>query len=157
MSKRQITIKPTCMREVAAFPADLAGQLWEKINLLVTDPLPDGKLKKKLRTGDNIYRLRVGHYRVFYQFGNDWVSLLGIRRRSEDTYNALPETSGSPVLPPDSEDDLERPAGRDAGPKIHIQTQGNRTQAAICDHCRMAKDPRRAGIFTISTNKLHHR
>ena len=118
MSKRQITIKPTCMREVAAFPADLAGQLWEKINLLVTDPLPDGKLKKKLRTGDNIYRLRVGHYRVFYQFGNDWVSLLGIRRRSEDTYSALPESSGSPVLPPDSEDDLDVLLAETPAPKF---------------------------------------
>jgi mRNA-degrading endonuclease RelE of RelBE toxin-antitoxin system len=89
MSKRQITIKPTCMREVAAFPAEHAGQLWEKINLLVTDPLPDGKVKKKLRTAQNMYRLRVGDYRVFYQFGTDWVSVLGIRRRSEDIDRAV--------------------------------------------------------------------
>ena len=82
MSKRQITIKPTCMREIMAFPADRSASLWEKINFLVTDPFPDGKVKKKLRGADGIYRLRVGDHRVFYRFGEDWVSLLGLRRRN---------------------------------------------------------------------------
>ena len=49
----------------------------------------------------------MGDYRVFYQFGDEWVSLLGIRRRSEDTYSAMPAGSGSPALPPDSDDDLD--------------------------------------------------
>ena len=93
MSARQITIKPTCMREVVAFPSDHAALLWEKINYLVTDPLPDGKTKKKLKGGRNIYRLRVGDHRVFYQFGDDWVSLLGIRRRNEATYSELPPSA----------------------------------------------------------------
>lgn len=106
MSKRQITIKPTCMRELLAFPADRASVLWEKINLLVTDPLPDGKVKKKLQGSDGIYRLRVADYRVFYQFGDSWVSLLGIRRRREDTYNNIPAES-SPDLPPDTDIDLD--------------------------------------------------
>jgi len=42
MSKRQITIKPTCMREILSFPTDRTAVLWEKINQLVTDPVPDG-------------------------------------------------------------------------------------------------------------------
>lgn len=105
MSARQITIKPSCMREVVAFPADNAALLWEKINYLVTDPLPDGKTKKKLRGGLNIYRLRVGDHRVFYQFGDDWVSLLGIRRRNEATYSELPRSSNAGSLPPDEEDE----------------------------------------------------
>jgi hypothetical protein len=37
------------MREVVAFPADDTGLLWEKINHLVNDPLPDGKTKIKLK------------------------------------------------------------------------------------------------------------
>jgi mRNA-degrading endonuclease RelE of RelBE toxin-antitoxin system len=106
MSKRQITIKPTCMRELLAFPADRAAVLWDKINLLVTDPLPDGKVKKKLRGAEGIYRLRVADHRVFYQFGDGWVSLLGIRRRREDTYDSMP-SEGSPALPPDAEVDLD--------------------------------------------------
>lgn len=107
MSKRQITIKPTCMRELLAFPATSAPSLWEKIHGLVTDPYPDGKLKKKLQIGDGIHRLRVGDYRVFYRFGNDWVSLLGVRRRQKDTYRAIPKGDPEPQLPPDFDDDLD--------------------------------------------------
>ncbi len=86
MTKRQITIKPTCMREILAFPAERAALLWEKVNQLVTDPMPDGKVKKKLNAGDGVYRLRLADHRVFYRFGDGWISLLGIRRRAEDTY-----------------------------------------------------------------------
>ena len=107
MSKRQITIKPTCMRELTAFPPERSAALWEKINWLVSDPFPDGKVKKKLRGGDAIYRLRVGDYRVFYRFGDDWVSLLGVRRRREDTYRAMPEAETAPVVAPDFDDDLD--------------------------------------------------
>lgn len=85
--KREINIKPSCMSEIHAFPADQTAQLWEKINYLVDDPLPDGRIKKKLRTKKDVYRLRVGDYRVFYTFGDTWVRLLGIRRRNEQTYD----------------------------------------------------------------------
>lgn len=85
-TKREINIKPSCMREIQAYPAGNAAQLWEKINYLVDDPIPDGKLKKKLHVYDGVYRLRVGDYRIFYTFGDAWVSLLGLRRRQENLY-----------------------------------------------------------------------
>ncbi|MFH1865875.1 MAG: UvrD-helicase domain-containing protein, partial [Candidatus Eisenbacteria bacterium] len=107
MTKRQITIKPTCMREILAFPSDRATLLWEKINQLVTDPLPDGKVKKKLQGSDGIYRLRAADHRVFYRFGEDWVCLLGVRRRREDTYRTVPEAGNAPNLPPTGEEDLD--------------------------------------------------
>lgn len=107
MSKRQITIKPTCMREILAFPSDRASLLWEKINQLVTDPLPDGKVKKKLHAAEGIYRLRVADHRVFYRFGDDWVSLLGVRRRQEDTYREVPGANDTADAPPDGEADLD--------------------------------------------------
>ena len=107
MTKRQITIKPTCMREILAFPSDRAALLWEKINQLVTDPLPDGKVKKKLQGSDGIYRLRAADHRVFYRFGEDWVCLLGVRRRREDTYRAVPEAGEAPNIPPGEDDDLD--------------------------------------------------
>lgn len=120
MSKRQITIKPTCMRELLAFPADRAAVLWEKINLLVTDPLPDGKVKKKLHGSDGIYRLRVADHRVFYQFGDSWVSLLGIRRRKEDTYDDVPLKDRDPDLPPGDEVDLDDVLAEKAPPTFNF-------------------------------------
>lgn len=105
MSKRQLTIKPSCMREITAFPSDRAALLWDKIDQLVSDPLPDGKVKKKLKGNKGVYRMRVADHRLFYRFGDDWVSLLGVRRRREDTYNAVPESDEEPTLPPTTEDD----------------------------------------------------
>ena len=106
MSRRQLTIKPSCMREIAAFPADRAALLWDKIDQLVSDPLPDGKVKKKLKGADGVYRMRVTDHRVFYRFGEDWISLLGLRRRREDTYGGLPAETPD-ALPPDEDDDLD--------------------------------------------------
>jgi mRNA-degrading endonuclease RelE of RelBE toxin-antitoxin system len=106
--RRQLTIKPTCMREIATFPSDRVGLLWDKIDLLVDDPLPDGKVKKKLKGADGVYRLRVADHRVFYRFGDDWVSLLGVRRRQEGTYDGLPSVTAPDPLPPtDTDDDLD--------------------------------------------------
>ncbi|MCB9759435.1 MAG: UvrD-helicase domain-containing protein [Alphaproteobacteria bacterium] len=123
MSKRQITIKPTCMRELTAFPLERSAALWEKINWLVSDPFPDGKVKKKLRGGDGIYRLRVGNYRVFYRFGEDWVSLLGVRRRREDTYRAMPEAESTPVVAPDFDDDLDELLEPTAPPQFQFEPE----------------------------------
>jgi superfamily I DNA/RNA helicase/mRNA-degrading endonuclease RelE of RelBE toxin-antitoxin system len=107
MSKRQITIKPTCLREILAFPSDRVALLWEKINHLVTDPLPDGNLKKKIKGSEGIYRLRVGDHRVFYRFGEEWLCLLGIRRRNEDTYGNLPVAELSDLPPNTDDEDLD--------------------------------------------------
>jgi mRNA-degrading endonuclease RelE of RelBE toxin-antitoxin system len=106
MSRRQLTIKPSCMREIAAFPNDRSALLWEKINQLVSDPLPDGKVKKKLKGADGVYRMRVAEHRVFYRFGEEWISLLGLRRRREDTYDGVPADSPD-ALPPEDDDDLD--------------------------------------------------
>jgi mRNA-degrading endonuclease RelE of RelBE toxin-antitoxin system len=95
------------MREIMAFPRERSPSLWEKINYLVSDPFPDGRMKKKLKGSDGIFRLRVGDYRVFYRFGDDWVSLLGLRRRREDTYTGVPDADGETGLPPEFEDDLD--------------------------------------------------
>lgn len=107
MTRRQLTIKPSCMSEIAAFPSDRAALLWDKIDALVSDPLPDGKVKKKLKGADGVYRMRVTDHRVFYRFGEDWISLLGIRRRAEDTYNDVPGEAADVPPPDDSDDNLD--------------------------------------------------
>lgn len=107
MTRRQLTIKPSCMREIAAFPSERTALLWEKIDALVSDPLPDGKVKKKLKGADGVYRMRVTDHRVFYRFGEDWISLLGVRRRAEDTYDGVPDETPDAPAPDDSDDDLD--------------------------------------------------
>lgn len=107
MTRRQLTIKPSCMREIATFPSERAALLWDKIDALVSDPLPDGKVKKKLKGVDGVYRMRVTDHRVFYRFGEDWISLLGIRRRAEDTYDGVPDETADAPAPDDGDDNLD--------------------------------------------------
>jgi len=107
MTRRQLTIKPSCMREIAMFPSDRAALLWDKIDALVSDPLPDGKVKKKLKGAEGVYRMRVSDHRVFYRFGEDWISLLGIRRRAEDTYDGMPDDNADGPAPDDGDENLD--------------------------------------------------
>lgn len=95
------------MREIATFPSDRAALLWEKIDALVSDPLPDGKVKKKLKAADGVYRMRVTDHRLFYRFGENWISLLGIRRRAEDTYVGMPDETADAPAPDDNDDNLD--------------------------------------------------
>lgn len=113
MSKvvREINIKPSCLNELMGLPSDQSAQIWEKINWLQDDPLPDGKLKKKLKgASEPLYRLRSGDYRIFYRFGDTWVRLLGVRQKDKDTYKGdLGERREVvPSAPaPDNEEDLD--------------------------------------------------
>ena len=108
-SVREINIKPSCMREIHGYPQADSANLWEKINYLVDDPIPDGKLKKKLKVYDKVYRIRVGDYRLFYTFGDSWVSLLGLRRREEKSYKEHLKGAQDPIpqKDPDADDTLD--------------------------------------------------
>ena len=104
---RELNIKPSCAHEIHGFPADQTAQLWEKISRLVDDPLPDGKLKKKLKSKGGLYRLRVGDHRLFYSFGDTWIRLIALRRRDTGTYGNKAASLGPEApraLPPRGED-----------------------------------------------------
>lgn len=82
------TMKPSFTNEWSALPAKELVQVLEKIKLLEQDPTPDAKVKKQLKYKDaKLYRIRSGDYRIFYTFEYPHISLLALRRRSEDTYD----------------------------------------------------------------------
>jgi superfamily I DNA/RNA helicase/mRNA-degrading endonuclease RelE of RelBE toxin-antitoxin system len=83
MASRELSIKASCTHEIHGLNKETITVFWEKIDFLLKDPLPDGAHKKKLAGYDDLYRLRVGSFRVFYSFGSDWVRLLAIRQRKE--------------------------------------------------------------------------
>lgn len=100
---RDMNIKPSCLAELRALPPNMASQVWEKIDFLCQDPLPDGNHKKKLTKWPDVYRLRIGDYRLFYSFGTTWIRLLGIRYR-KDAYRREVEYE-EPAYVPDTADD----------------------------------------------------
>ena len=83
-----VSMKQSFQSEWLALPSKEVRQVLEKINLLTQDPLPDAKVKKKLKyVGHDLYRLRAGAYRIFYTFEKPYVSLLALRRREDNTYD----------------------------------------------------------------------
>ncbi|WP_442580321.1 UvrD-helicase domain-containing protein [Mesorhizobium sp. ASY16-5R] len=88
MAELLITQKPTFLSELLALPAKESHQVQEKLAALTKDPRPDGKVRKQLKGwSPTLYRLRSGNYRIFYTFDDRYISLLALRRRSEDTYD----------------------------------------------------------------------
>src|SRR6266702_1431322 len=82
------TMKHGFTNEWLALPPKEARQVLEKINLLAKDPTPDAKVKKQLKHIDpRLHRIRAGDYRILYTFEEPYISLLGVRRRREDTYD----------------------------------------------------------------------
>jgi superfamily I DNA/RNA helicase/mRNA-degrading endonuclease RelE of RelBE toxin-antitoxin system len=82
------TPKPSFTAEWRALPRKDEHLVFEKIKLLEQDPTPDGKTKIHLKYKDkDLYRLRCGDYRIFYTYKDPYISLLALRRRSEDTYD----------------------------------------------------------------------
>ena len=69
-----------------------------KVEELTINPEPDAKNKKRLKCGPDLYRLRIGEYRVIYTFGadergNGYVSPLGVDNR-DDVYDDCPTAEG---------------------------------------------------------------
>ena len=130
-TRRELNLKPAFLRELNAFPPAQAAMLWEKIGFLVDDPLPDGKLKKKLVGKDDLYRLRVGDHRLFYTFGDAWIRLLALRKRDDRTYRDgvdgvhadAPETSA----PAPDDDAVDAALARDEGRSFRFDASSKAT------------------------------
>src|SRR5690242_20457496 len=83
-----ITMKPSFREEWLALPLKEVRQVHEKIKILEQDPTPDAKVKKQLKhINPQLHRIRCGDYRLFYTFDIPHISLLALRRRSDDTYD----------------------------------------------------------------------
>ncbi|MGG7643913.1 3'-5' exonuclease [Rhodovulum sp. YNF3179] len=89
MTEWTISLRKNFQSELLALPPKENAQIQKKLSQLVEDPLPDAKVKKQLKNwkGGNVYRIRSGDYRIFYSIKEPFISLLALRRRSEDTYD----------------------------------------------------------------------
>lgn len=71
-------------RELAAVPESDSGKIAAKLQDLSQNPRPRGSARIR---GD-IYRIRVGRFRILYSIDDSrrTVTIGSVRRRSEDTY-----------------------------------------------------------------------
>jgi mRNA interferase RelE/StbE len=78
-----ITFTRAARRELEALDAGLVGRLLRRIEALAVIPRPSGC--RKLRGTSNLWRIRVGDYRVIYAVSDDErvVDVRVVRHRSD--------------------------------------------------------------------------
>ena len=79
----QIEIRRSALKEMRRLPISVRGRVESEINNLVEEPFPTGV--KKLIGGKDIYRIRIGDYRIVYNadFENRLIMVERIRHRRE--------------------------------------------------------------------------
>ena len=81
----RVEFTPAALRQVKKLPGNILKKVAHAIDNLKSNPWPDGA--KKLVAGDNLYRVRVGDYRIVYQIRNKELIILIVRvRHRKDVY-----------------------------------------------------------------------
>ena len=73
----QVLIKDSAQKELAAFPSSIQKRIDTRILSLAENPRPSGV--KKLAGDENLYRLRVGDYRIIYQIQDKALLVLVVK------------------------------------------------------------------------------
>ena len=83
MSAYQVTFARSARRELESLPINVAARILTKIETLTDNPGPHGC--KKLQGPSQLWRLRVGEYRVVYKIDDKdlIIDISVVRHRSE--------------------------------------------------------------------------
>jgi superfamily I DNA/RNA helicase/mRNA-degrading endonuclease RelE of RelBE toxin-antitoxin system len=98
MSTWTITFTDTFLNELLNLPPSVSRRVSRKVRILEQDPVSAQGDAKQLQGYEDVYRVRIGDYRLLYTFGQGWVKLLRVRHRNE-VYNSIPLTPHTPSPP----------------------------------------------------------
>jgi len=74
-----VQLTPAAERDLRGLSTDVQRRVVKKLRALATDPRPSGV--KKLAAEDDVYRIRVGDYRILYQIEDAVLLVLVVRIR----------------------------------------------------------------------------
>jgi mRNA interferase RelE/StbE len=83
VAKYAVELKTSARKELERLPAKLVQRIFPRLEALAVEPRPAGC--KKLKGGENEWRIRVGDYRVVYAIDDAklLVTVTRIRNRSD--------------------------------------------------------------------------
>jgi mRNA interferase RelE/StbE len=83
VAKYQVALKASARKELERLPSKLVHRVFPKLEALASEPRPAGC--KKLKGGDDEWRIRIGDYRAVYVIDDSklLVTVTRIRHRSE--------------------------------------------------------------------------
>jgi mRNA interferase RelE/StbE len=73
----RVQIAPRAVRQLGKLPTSVQERIVRRIDRLAADPRPRGSIK--LQGEDELYRIRVGVYRVIYQVRDDELVVMILR------------------------------------------------------------------------------
>jgi mRNA interferase RelE/StbE len=84
----KVSIKKTAQKQLAALPLHVADRIATAIDSLAETPRPAGA--KKLQGYNNVYRIRLSHYRIVYRIEDDilTIEIIKIGNR-KDVYRGM--------------------------------------------------------------------
>lgn len=83
MAEYRITFARSARKELEALDASIVNRIFQKIEMLAEEPRPPGCLK--LTGEEDLWRIRVGDYRVLYTINDKQklVDVIAVRHRRE--------------------------------------------------------------------------
>ena len=83
--QHKIIFAASAAMEFRSLPIEVKNRIGQAIDALASNPRPPGA--RKLQGGGNLYRLRVGHYRVVYEIEDVSLTIRVTRvRHRRDVY-----------------------------------------------------------------------
>jgi len=88
MASYKVIVKPSVEKDLRSLPPSVLKRVFKRIEALEEDPCPHGSLK--LAGAEQLYRIRVGDYRIVYTLERDLrqVVVYYVRHR-RDVYRQL--------------------------------------------------------------------
>jgi mRNA interferase RelE/StbE len=88
MGSYSVILKPAVEKDLRSIPKKILIRVFERIEILESDPYPRQSLK--LEGSEQMYRLRVGDYRIIYEIdqANRQITVHHVRHR-RDVYRGL--------------------------------------------------------------------
>lgn len=82
MDSYSISFSRSARKELEVLPALVVQRIFSKIESLATSPRPSGC--RKLKGSDNLWRIKVGEYRVIYSISDSsiLIDIIAVRHRS---------------------------------------------------------------------------
>ena len=76
-----IELKPSAVKSLERLPVDLQERIVRAVELLAGNPRPPGVVK--MAGDDNLWRVRVGDFRIVYEIQDDVLLVLRIGHRGD--------------------------------------------------------------------------
>jgi mRNA interferase RelE/StbE len=73
----RVIVKPSADKELRRLPLDVQRRIVSVMRALATNPRPPGVVK--MQGGDNLWRIRLGLYRIIYEIHDERILILVLR------------------------------------------------------------------------------